>query len=96
MVRKYSCGQFSKTILSTQKEWRTEVHSALPLNTLKWYTDGFKTYEGSEAGVAGPSTNYCESMGILSSIFQAEIHAIKHCFERSLDRNCSGQNIAII
>lgn len=41
-------------------------------------------------------TSYYESMGIFASIFQTEVHTIDRCVERILDRNHSGQNIAIL
>lgn len=72
--------QCFKTILSTQKEWRTKVHRTLPLNLLRWYhKDRSKTNEGTGAEVA-------ESMGIFPSIFQADVYTIERCVE-----NKSGQ-----
>lgn len=76
MVGKYSFEHPFKTILSTQKEQRTEMHGTTLLNMLVWFTDGSKTNEGIGARVAGPFTNYYESIGMFPSIIQVEVHAI--------------------
>lgn len=52
------------------------MHGTTLLNMLVWFTDGSKTNEGIGARVAGPFTNYYESIGMFPSIIQVEVHAI--------------------
>jgi len=63
--------------------------------TIKWYTDGSLTDEGSGLGVVGPRLKYHESMGRYVSIFQAEVCAIGRCAEFNLQRNYHGKDSAI-
>jgi hypothetical protein len=65
---------------------------------LIWYTDGSKTNKGTGAGV------YCEgtrrkrsfSLGRYTTVFQAELYAIKACAEENIDRNSRNRNIYIL
>ena len=68
----------------------------LSSNTIKWYTDGSRTDEGTGPGVFGPRTNFYEPMGKRTSIFQAEVYAIDRCVQLNLDRNYTNCNIAIM
>ncbi|EDV99493.1 GH23756 [Drosophila grimshawi] len=59
--------------MSSKREWTTldEVHPMKP-HTIKWYTDGSLTNQGTGLGVVGPRVFYHESLGTHTSIFQAE------------------------
>lgn len=97
MIKKYNFVKNFAIRLSSKKEWTTESNIyPFSEHTLKWYTDGSRTSDGTGAGVFGPRTKYYEPMGKLCSIFQAEINAIKRCVQINLDRHYRRQDIAIL
>jgi len=85
------------THLINKNSWTSlgKVHPTKP-KTIKWYTDGSLTDEGSGLAAVGPRLKYHESMGRYTSIFQAEVCAIGRCAEFSLQRNDRGKDIAIL
>jgi hypothetical protein len=56
---------------------------------LIWYTDGSKTIKGIGAGVDCHGTGRKISFGLgqYTTVFQAEVCAIKACAAENLDRN---------
>jgi hypothetical protein len=62
---------------------------------LIWYTDGSKTNQGTGAGVycygAGRKPSF--SLGQYTTVFQAEVYAIKACAIENLDMNYKNRNI---
>jgi len=83
--------------LCSKKEWTTleEVHPINP-HTIKWYTDGSLTCQGTGLGVIGPRLSHHESLGTYTSIFQAEVCAIGRCADFNLTRNYQNRDIAIL
>jgi hypothetical protein len=65
---------------------------------LIWYTDGSKTNKGMGAGVYcnGTRRNLSFSRGWYTTVFQAEVYAIKACVKENLDRNYRNRNIYIL
>jgi hypothetical protein len=65
---------------------------------LIWYTDGSKTNKGTGAGVYcyGARRRLSFSLGQYTTVFQAEVYAIKACADENIDRNCKNRNIYIL
>jgi hypothetical protein len=65
---------------------------------LIWYTVGSKTNKGTGAGVYGYGTRWklSFSLGQYTTVFQAEVYAIKACTVENLDRNYRNKNIYIL
>jgi ribonuclease HI len=65
---------------------------------LIWYTDGPKTEDGTGAGVYFHDTKIklSFSLGRYTTVFQAELYAIKACAEKNMDRNYKNRNIYIL
>lgn len=68
----------------------------LDANNSIWYTDGSKTNEGTGSGVYGPNTRISVILGKSSTIFQAELEAIRMCVEHLAERGPKGQRFAIL
>lgn len=97
MVKKYCFERNFTTKLNTKRNWSSDPSSRqLDHYSIKWYTDGSKTSEGTGAGVYGPRTKYFEPMGCYPSIFQAEVHAIERCAQFNIDRKYKKTSIAIL
>ena len=64
-------------------------------NTLRWYTDGSKTNEGTGAGIHGP--NYYETLDFddHATVFQTEVVALSRCADVLIQRGTKGQIIHI-
>jgi hypothetical protein len=80
----------------SQSESLTEVNGKMGLNPiLIWYTDGSKTYKGTEPGVNdhGTRQKLGFSLGQYIAIFHAKAHAIKARAVENLDRNYRNRNI---
>jgi hypothetical protein len=65
---------------------------------LIWYTEGSKTNKGTGAGVYcdGTRRKLSFSLGQYTTVFQAEVYAIKACVIENLDRNYGNKNIYIL
>lgn len=85
---------FTITILE-RDEW-TMDKLLLEANTQTWYTDGSKMDTGTGSGIYGPNTRISVSLGKSSSIFQAELEAIRMCGQHLLNRKPKGQRFAIL
>jgi len=85
MPAEHRFAQNFSTHFSNKNSWTTlgKVHPMKP-QTIKWYTDGSLTNEGSGLGVVGPRLKYHESMGRYTSIFEAEVCGIGRCAEFNL------------
>lgn len=68
----------------------------MPLCLSIWYTDGSKINEGTGSGVYGPNTRISVSLGKSSTIFQAELEAIRMCVEHLVERGPKGQHFPIL
>ena len=85
---------FSTTILE-REGWSIEkLH--IGKNDSVWYTDGSKTEEGTGFGVYGPRTRISCSLGKTSTIFQAELEAVRNCITLLRDRKPLGQRFTIM
>jgi hypothetical protein len=78
----------------SQSDFLIEVNGKRGLNPIKkggliWYTDGSKTNKGTGAGVYcyGTRLRLSFSLGQYTTVFQAEVYAIKACADASMDRN---------
>jgi hypothetical protein len=64
------------------------------------YTDGSKTNKGSGAGVykcgCGPRRHLSFSLGKYTTVFQAEVYAIKACAVGNLDRDYKNRNFCVL
>jgi hypothetical protein len=66
---------------------------------LIWFTDGSeKTNKGTEAGVYcyGTGRKLSFNLRYSTTVFQAEVYAIKACTVDTLDRNYKNRNICIL
>jgi hypothetical protein len=65
---------------------------------LIWYTDGSKTNKGTGAGVYcyGTWQKLSFGFGQYTTVFQAEVYAIKACAVENPDRNYKNSNIYIL
>jgi hypothetical protein len=65
---------------------------------LIWYTNGSKTNKGTEAGVYCDGTRQKRSfsLGRYTTVFQAEVYAIKACVKENIERNLRSRNIYIL
>jgi hypothetical protein len=65
---------------------------------LIWYTDGSKTNKDTRAGVYcdGTRRKLSFSLGQYTTVFQAEVYAIKACAVENLDRNYKNKIIYIL
>ena len=64
-------------------------------NQLTWYTDGSKSESGTGLGIYGSDTKISLSLGWETSIFQAEISAIKICADLMISRGVRDAHILI-
>lgn len=85
---------FEITILG-RNEWSMDK-LRLDIGTITWYTDGSKMDSGTGSGIYGPNSRTSVSLGTSSSIFQAELEAIRICGQTLLNRNPKGQRFAIL
>jgi ribonuclease HI len=65
---------------------------------LIWFTEGSKTAKGTGAGVCcqGTRRKLSFSLGLHTTIFQAEVYAIKACISQNTDRGYKNRNIYIL
>jgi hypothetical protein len=65
---------------------------------LVWYTDGSKTNKGTGAGVYrwGSRRGHSFSLGLHTTVFQAEMYAIKACIMENIQKGYTGRNICIL
>jgi hypothetical protein len=65
---------------------------------LIWFTDGSKTNKGTGTGVCcyGTRRKLSFSLGQYTTVFQAEVYAIKACADENIDRNYKNRNIYIL
>jgi hypothetical protein len=86
-----------KVHLSSRHEWQIGFN---PDNKggLVWYTDGSKTNDGTGAGVYkwGSRRGHSFSLGHHTTVFQAEIYAIKACIRENIEKDYKGRNIYIL
>jgi hypothetical protein len=63
-----------------------------------WYTDGSKMHEGTGAGMyrSGSRKGRSFSLGHHTTVFWAEVYAIKACIMENLDKGYIGRNIYIL
>lgn len=93
MVKRLSLVRKFRTELGTRNQWSS---TSIEQGTVKWYTDGSKTEEGTGVGILGPNIRYHEPMGKSPSIFQAEVYAIERCIQFNLDRKYTRKRIVIM
>jgi hypothetical protein len=84
-------------LLSACYEWK-EGFQPWQKRGLIWYTDGSKTNKGTGAGVYcyGTGRKLSFSLGQYTTVFQAEVYAIKACSVENLDRNYKNGNMYIL
>jgi hypothetical protein len=86
MTPRYVFHKPFKVHLSSKHEWQNGFN---PDNKggLVWYTDGSKTNEGTGAGVykCGSRRVHSFSLGLCTTVFQAEIYAIKACIMENIE-----------
>jgi hypothetical protein len=65
---------------------------------LVWYTDGSKTEKGTGAGVYchGTRKKLSFDLGRYTTVFQAEVYAIKACAAENIDKDYKNKNIYIL
>jgi hypothetical protein len=65
---------------------------------LVWYTDGSKTNKGTVVGVYrwGTRRGHSFSLGLHTTVFQAEISATKACRMENIEKGHTGRNIYIL
>jgi ribonuclease HI len=97
MTPRYVFHKPFKVHLSNKHEWQNGFK---PDNQggLLWYTDGSKTNEGTGTGVYkwGSRKGHSFSLGFHTTVFQAEIYAIKACIIENIEKGYKGRNIYIL
>jgi ribonuclease HI len=80
-----------------RSEWKEEFQPDRK-GGLIWHTDGSKTNRGTGASVYcdGTRRKLSFSLGQYTTVFQAEVYAIKACAVENLDRNYRNRNIYIL
>jgi len=70
-----------RVIMLTREEWTRGPGTPPVVKGLIWFTDGFRTVEGTGAGVYGQSVGrrFSISLGKHATVFQAEVYAILAC-----------------
>jgi hypothetical protein len=83
--------------LPNRSEWK-EGFEPERKGGLIWYTNGSKTNKGTAAGVYCYGTRWrlSFSLGQYTTVFQAEVYAIKACADKNTDRNYKIRNIYIL
>jgi ribonuclease HI len=81
----------------TRSEWK-EGFQPDRKGGLIWYTDGAKTNKGTGAGMHCYRTRWklSFSLGQYTTVFQAEVYAIKACADENIDRNYKNRSIYIL
>jgi hypothetical protein len=84
-------------ILRNRSEWKKGFKPDKKWGLI-WYTNGSKTNKGTGAGVYcyGTSLICSFSLGRNTTVFQAEVYAIKACADANMDRNYKNRNIYIL
>ena len=87
----------------SQSEFLTGVNGKTGFGRIErggliWYTDGSKTNKSTGAGVYchGTRRKHSFSLGQYTTVFQAEVYAIKACIMENLVRNYRNRNIYIL
>jgi hypothetical protein len=97
MITRYVFHKPFKVHLSSRHEWQIGFN---PDNKrgLVWYMDGSKTNEGMGVGVYkwGSRRGHNFSLGHHTTVFQAEIYAIKACIMEITEKGYKGRNIFIL
>jgi hypothetical protein len=83
--------------LTSRSEWDRGFVS-IRQGGLIWYADGSKTNEGTGAGVYGHGMRwrFSLSLGQYTTVFQAEVYAIKACADKNIKRGYCNRNIYIL
>jgi hypothetical protein len=70
----------------------------IEMGGLIWITDGSKTAKGTGARVCcqGTRIKLSFSLGRHTTVFQAEVYAIKTCISQNIDRDYKNRNIYIL
>jgi hypothetical protein len=65
---------------------------------LVWYTEGSKTERGTSAGLYkwGLGRGHSFSLGLHTTVFQAEIYVFKACIMESTEKGYTGRSIFLI
>jgi ribonuclease HI len=97
MIPKYVYDKPFTIRISDRSEWK-EGFQPDRKGGLIWYTDGSKTNKDTRAGVYcdGTRRKISFSLGRYTTVFQAEVYAIKACAAENLDRNYKNWNIYIL
>jgi ribonuclease HI len=97
MIPRYVFHKPFKVHLFSRHEWQNGFN---PDNKggLVWYKDGSKTNEGTGARVYkwGSRRGHSFSLGHHTTVFQAEIYAIKACITENTEKGYKGRNIYIL
>jgi hypothetical protein len=70
----------------------------IEMGGLIWFTDGSKTAKGTGTGVCyqGTRRKLSFSLGQHTTVFQAEVYAIKACISQNIDRGYKNRNMYIL
>lgn len=94
MVQRYSFEKKYTVIIPERESWKI----GLPVKAGSiWYTDGSKTEKGVGAGIYEPKTGTSLSMslGRHTTVFQAEVAAVRYCIQEINRRRDPTRTIAI-
>jgi ribonuclease HI len=97
MIPSYAFHTPFKVHLSNKHEWQNGFNLDNK-GGLVWYIDRSKTNEGTGVGVykCGSKRGHSSSLGLHTTVFQAEIYAIKACIMENIEKGYKGRNIYIL
>jgi ribonuclease HI len=97
MIPRYVFHKPFKVYLPSRHKWQNEFN---PDNKggLVWHMDGSKTNEGTDARVYkwGSRRGHSFSLRHHTTVFQAEIYAIRACIMENIEKGYKGRNIYIL
>jgi hypothetical protein len=97
MLPRHACKKPFTGKFPAKNEWQNGLNSDNK-GGLLWYADKSKTNKGTGAGVYrwGSRRGHSFSLGLPTTVFQAEIHAIKARIMKNTEKGYTGRNIYIL
>jgi ribonuclease HI len=97
MILRYAFHKPFMVRLPDRREWERGI-APIGKGGLVWYADGSKTNEGTGAGMYGHGMRqrFSFSLGWYSTVFHAEVYAIKACADENIKRGYCKRNIYIL
>jgi len=86
-----------RVTMLTREEWTREPGTPPAVKGLVWFTDGYRTEEGTGVGVYGQSVDrrLSISLGKHATVFQAELYVILACVHETETQDRPEKNVGI-